>query len=429
MNKKQILGIILVLCFVAPTFAATQAAMVDRHNTGGTDPVFNDKTVTGTPLKYKTEAGLTLTDDQISKIWPNLPSVDELLKMESVAKCDSADFGKKLDTSLVATDPNAKLIEPVMRNYTNYMPHVKAVVPFIYLQIKESTQWVKVPVNLLWSTNVTAIPTNHIAHSSVLGTSAASSSQPKVATLEDDNWAIGIYTNPAQLYSGTILGAFSYGEFGAFSPTEADEMLFSDILTVADNTNNLQIGMITEYGYYPMVCMQYWNRANGQLVDMETKDIGIPTYNTLYSEFIRYNLQTSRWEFYWNQQDTQYYVTDNQNCILKGNQPSVCAESNSGTESHFTNCQFNIGGMYGTNYLAAIGFHWAGNWVPYYSTDTVPTANAYHGHSTANNVIFWVGGQGPMSWFGEQLKTGQTKEALTLGHGITVPSDGTSIWT
>jgi hypothetical protein len=429
MRKKQILGILLVLSFIMATFAATQATIVNRHNTGGTDPTLNDKIIVDSSLKRKTEAGLTLTDNQMSKIWPNLPSVDELLKMETVAIYDSADFGKEIDTSLIATDPNARLQKPVMRNYTDYMPQVKAVVPFIWLQIKDSTQWVNVPIDLLWSTNVTAIPTNRIAHSSVSDTSTPSSSEAKVMTLLDDNWALGIYTNPAQLYSGTILGAFSYGEFADCSLTEADEFIYSDILTVADSVNNMQIGMISESGMWPYVCMQHWNRSTGTLTRMAVYDIGTIAYDTLYSQFIRYNNLNSRWEFYWNQQDTEYYVTDGQSSILKGNQPSVCAESNSGTESHFTNCQFNIGGMYGTNYLAAIGFHFNGQWKPYASTDTVPTANAYHGNSRNNSVVFWVGEQGPMSWFGEQKKTGQTKEALTLGDDITVPGDGASIWT
>jgi hypothetical protein len=117
----------------------------------------NEKTE-NTNLKNKAESGLTLTDSQISTIWPNLPSADELQAMESVFMYDSAEFGKIDSSSKLISDPKASLQKPTMRNYTDYVPPTNELTPIIWLQIKDSTKWIQVPIDILKSTNQTAIP-------------------------------------------------------------------------------------------------------------------------------------------------------------------------------------------------------------------------------------------------------------------------------
>ncbi len=376
-------------------------------------------------------AGLTLTNSQISTIWPKLPSVDELRALDKVLIYDSAALGQKDSSSGLSMNPTATLQRPTIRNYTDCFPPSMETLPIIWIQIKDSTKWIQVPIDLLKLTNQTAIPT---AEQSSVSTESFSSNQASARSISpsilSQNWALGIYANPAQICGGsTVYGAFSYGAWGDYRPAQTSEFLYSDILSISDGVNIMQIGMCKEYGYVPYVCAQIWRISDNTMIRNVVYNTGSITINQLYSQYIRYNTQTSRWEFYWNQQDSGLTFTDGRTYMLTGNQPNVCAESNDDTSSHFNYCTYNIGGMYdSTHYLSAIGYLYGGGWHPYATTDSIPSAYTYYGGSTAHSVIFGVGKQGPMSWFGEQKKSGQTYEALTMGHNIAVPGDGSQIW-
>lgn len=374
---------------------------------------------TSVPIGFS--AQLSLSSSQVSTIWPNLPSVQALEHLNCTFIYNSADFGKIDNSSQLQFNPTGRVSPPIMSNYTTYEPSMQTgkvtLDPNIWLQIN-STAWIQVPFSLLTSTNTTDIPTPvaAIAPETSQGVQSPDATTP-------NTWAMGLYDNPASIAGSTpVLGVFSYGEFADnFKPSSSGAYLFSDILSMDDGAYIWQIGMVylDNVGYEIVI--------QAQLNDVQEHASAYfvyPQLNQLYSEFIEYNANMKDWTFYWNQQTNGFVYNDGETKILTGNQPSVCCESNDVTGSDFNNCFYNIGGTYGSDYLAAVGFFYGGNWVPFYPTDPVPWASSYYGGSFEYNQLFNIGIQ---PGIGVGFRSYST-EQLTFSYPITQVPMGTSFW-
>ena len=360
---------------------------------------------------------VALSDEVIKSSWPNLPTAKELWNSEVRCWIDTRDFGK-LDTSKEALSlPYAEymndarvIVEPI----TNFTCDVAAMltggilqdVPHIWLQYNE-TIWVQVPINLLMVTKA-ATPAQQVS---------------TVTTTQTGNiWALGLYANPAQIAGGnTVYGSMSFGAWGNYNPALSTEYHYSDVLTVHDGVYQWQVGMGEDI-YGKFVEMQGW-LGSSMVYNYNTRPAGTIEGN-LYNEYIRYNPQYSAWEFYWNFQQVAPRLSDGQTCILTGNQPNVCVESNDWNSGHFSSYSTTLGGIVNNQYWAAVGYLFNGNWVPFNMGDPVPSAYVYHGGSSAN-VIFRVCQYNAPYWIGE---TSPGTERLTIGYGINQPAHGTQLW-
>jgi len=200
--KKTFVSVLLILSMLLTTFTAyAPAATANNENTS---------------LKSIYDIGVTLTNEQISKIWSKLPTAEEMIASGDYSIYDNTPREQITDTLYLpdesATLPviNESADAPIrtMRNYTLYEPRVGRTIPLIYMQIKDTNQWVQVPINLLLETNQTAIPDDieRMPHS-ISSEPLTSSTQSSTRVLSGA-WAIGVYANPAQVAgSATVYGA------------------------------------------------------------------------------------------------------------------------------------------------------------------------------------------------------------------------------
>lgn len=407
--KKIILGILFVLCIAM--------AVVVKINVVTTNAE-QSQNVTVDPNLFKE---VPLNDSEINANWPNLPSVETLMNSTPKVTINTDEIGKTDPSLPIPSNPTGYMLPFEITNYTADAPNpitgqIDYNLPHIWLQYN-ATLWVLVPPAMLVSANQSNSAQNEKA-----------SSQNSPLTWPN-LWALGIYSNPAQINGGaTVTAAFSYGSYGMYSPGVGN-YFYSDILTIFDGSYYIQIGMYNGYGYGTAFVIQAFDN-NGIFVISPTVMCESISSGQLYSEFIRYNpnLQTPCWQAYWNQNDSGMALTDGQTSIQTGYQPNVCAESNDFSSTHFGSASYNIGGMYNTTYyLPAIGYYYNGNWHPQSTSDSVPSAYTYYGNSTTY-TFFYVGTYPPQAWFGEQKNTSQTKESLTLGKNIAVPAEAHQIW-
>jgi len=104
-----------------------------------------------------------------------------------------------------------------------------------------------------------------------------------------------------------------------------------------------------------------FDRATGQLIDIDYCSVAGASTGHLYNQYMRYNATgVGRWEMWWDQTLYWYFTGDAGTRILKGYQANVVVESNDYTEEHFEDFSTRIGGLFyyqGVFYpLAATGF-------------------------------------------------------------------------
>jgi hypothetical protein len=359
---------------------------------------------------------IPLSNSKINAMWPNLPSAEALMNTPACYVINTDEIGKIDNSSELIYNPTGKMLPFTIKNYTANDPNtftgrIEYNQPHIWLQYNATT-WVQVSPSILKQLN-----------SPVISSDSESGSMQMTPLTWPSSWALGVYANPTDI-SGSypVTAAFSYGQFGLYSPSDASKYFYSDILTINNGLNSYQIGMCYDLNHNKNIVVQAYD-ANNNTVIAPTYWTVSANYNQSYSQFIKCDNQ--RWQFYWNQQSFGSGNNDGQYTLITGNQPTACAESNDFTESDFSSCLYSIGGMYNsTFYLAAIGYYFNGNWRPQTTSNPIPSGYIYA--STYNtNTVFWVGTSQPPSWFGianiaenEQIYLGYNQALTYTSHDV-----------
>lgn len=287
---------------------------------------------------------IPLTNSEIEAAWPNLPTAQELYN-EGCVVIDLRYCGKRVSSmNDDFPDPDAPTvidIESVIVNGTIDVPdylHGGIIhdCPKIWLQYNSSI-WVSVPSKYLTNTK-----------------------QP-TQVRQVSTWAIGMYNDPTEIAGAAdVWGACTYGQFPANSFGSGDSYLGTSVLTISSSTTVYQLVMqLSPYGKH--LVYNRFDRATGQLIDIDYCSVAGASTGHLYNQYMRYNATgVGRWEMWWDQTLYWYFTGDAGTRILKGYQANVVVESNDYTEEHFEDFSTRIGGLFyyqGVFYpLAATGF-------------------------------------------------------------------------
>jgi len=225
-----------------------------------------------------------LSNDQIKKMWPNLPTAKQIYGNEGCVVIDLRYCGKQvssMDESL--PDPNSPTVFDVTSTIVNCTTTVADYLngglrvnsPQIWLQYNSSI-WIQVPSKYLQTTMTS-----------------------KESKQQSETWAVGMYANPQQIAGDyDVWGVCTFGQWNSETFGTSGMYLGTDVLTVCSTNIGYQFVMqLSPAGR--AVVYNIWNASTNEQIGSGGWYITDANTGQLYNMYIRYDT-SSGWQGWWN---------------------------------------------------------------------------------------------------------------------------------